>query len=793
MSKTLFIDGQVFQSAAWDRGMGKYSIELVKYLLVDPEYSYQSTYIIFTNQMPLDNEVKQVLKKSAPNVKYLFINLEVPEDPSTADIKKMQSANEMLLNTVLDEYADPQERDYLIMSLFIDQVCSVFPRSNNNILLFYDLIPLQYVERYSKLTSFPNYVKRFKTLFEADIIWSISQTIADDLILNLGLNPQKIYNIDGAPIGRSAHNAIKPDQVYTDNFILMPSGNDLRKNNLKAVRGFEEYIGISGDDVRLVITSRFDDNTKKQLEAYSSRLIFTDNVKESELIWLYQHSKALLFVPEYEGLGLPILEAAESKKLIVCSNIGVFNEISTEAFYYCDQHNIESIGDALARAMNGEGARDKIALYAEILRRYSWPKTAKKALDSLLARPSKLTPTKLNAAVFAPSASGYSDIGKRVLQLHPAMAEYFNIDYYLEKGKTSRSIDRVDYLPVIAQVYSAEEFSKDKYKEYDIVFYHIGNSEYHVETIKDSLYMPGYTIFHDTHLTNIFEGELLTYGYVNEDRVKQEAMLDKTINNKLTSFVTSIVNRQLGIIVHSNYAEEAIRYSLIEASTNPITKVNLPIPTPKLLTNKLDNKQITIGFAGIIHEAKGLDIIELIAGNKEFDNFIIHIFGISLVPDTTIKRLESYPNVIVDVNVTDFEFQTMLRDVDILINYRKDYRGETSAATLEAMRFGVIPIVRKIGWYDELPDDLVLKASSPAEVIEVLRKITQADSAKRYEMSKRAQNYVRDKFNYAAYSEHVFNFVSKHNSNTINDKISQLLKKGSGLKVLLNLIRVRNG
>ena len=786
--RVLFIDGQVFQSAAWDRGMGKYSIALLKHLLVNPYNEYDETFILFTNQMQIPRDVKTKIKKVASNVTHIVANLSVPEDPCTADIISLQAANEIILDEIIQEYAPGAQSDYLIMSLFIDQVCSVFPTSaQKKILLFYDLIPLQFVERYGQLCSFPNYLKRFKTIFEADLIWTISQTVADDIVINLGINPAKIFNIDGAPIERQSTKVQKPSFKMPERYVLMPSGNDLRKNNLLAVQGFEDYLRKSGDDARLIITSHFDDNTRKLLKAYSSNIIFTGNVEEAVLQWLYDHALTLLFVPEYEGLGLPILEAAEARKPIVCSNIGVFNEISTSAFYYCNQFDSDSIGSALADAISGTGLSSKLEEYPSILKRYSWQNTANKALACAAQELQPKLENKPKLAIFAPNPAGYSDIGKRVLQSHPAMAEFFDIDYFLEDGKTSRRLNRPNYLPAIANVFNAETFTKDTYRGYDAVLYHLGNSEYHVETIKNALYLPGYAVFHDTHLTNIFEGELSEYGYVSQDRFNQEALLDQQLKNKTTSFLTSLANSQKGMIVHSNYAEKAIAHTLQQDA--PILKANLPIPTPKQVNQKLPGGQVVIGFAGIIHPAKGLDIIETIAQDVSFLDCKIHIFGLSLVADEVIRRFESYPNVTVDINVTDFEFQQMLRDVDVLVNFRKDYRGETSAATIEAMRFGATPIIRKVGWYDELPDELVLKAASSDEVIEQLKTFINMPLADKKEISLASRKYIEQNFNYQNYAQKIYDFFVAHqNNDTANSNIARELRNGSNLKKIAQII-----
>ncbi len=92
---------------------------------------YKDIYLIFTKNMPLDTEVKNTVKKIAPAIHQVSVDLQVPIDPCKVDILKMQQANEATLAKFIASRSSgtTDEVDYMILSLFIDQVCSVFPRN----------------------------------------------------------------------------------------------------------------------------------------------------------------------------------------------------------------------------------------------------------------------------------------------------------------------------------------------------------------------------------------------------------------------------------------------------------------------------------------------------------------------------------------------------------------------------------------------------------------------------------------------------------------------------------------
>ena len=592
---------------------------------------YREVNVIFTKHMPLSKEAHAEIKKATPSAKFFFLDLKTPEDPNFTNIKNLQQRNEGVLANFVEEHKDGLHADFLILSLFIDQVCSVFPKHTRKILLFYDLIPLQYNKRYSGWAGYKNYLARFKTLLESDLILTISQTVADDLVTELGIAREKLSNIDGAPIKRNHREPSKPNLPLPKRYILMPSGDELRKNNLRAVQGFKKFKESQPEDIFLLATSFFNDATKKELLEISSDVIFTGNVSETELQWLYNHCEAVLFVPEYEGLGLPILEAIEARKPVVCSNITVFNEMSTTAFYYADQLDPLSIADAIAACLSGRNWEKRKEEYPSVEARYTWEQTARKTLEFLERSPRTIqSRAKPRVAVFMPNPNGYSSIGRIGILLHAELSSYFEVDYYLEDGKSQKEFSRPSYLPYVAQTYKASEFNARRYAGYDAVVYHMGNSEYHLETIKNALYLPGYVILHDTYLKNIFEGELTQYGYVSQDRALAEQSLDTMLKSSRSSYITSIVNSQRGVLVHSDYAVTAVGRVLLGASKVPIRKINLPTGTPKMSGMKL-KEQFNIGFAGTIHEAKGIEALEKIIMSSAASSARVYIFGIPII------------------------------------------------------------------------------------------------------------------------------------------------------------------
>ena len=789
LAETIIFDGQVFQSAAWDRGMGKYSLNFLK-AISNAKNSYSNIQILFSKNIKLPQEIKDQIKDISPKAKLIFLDLKVPKVVPNESLQPIKLANHSILQNYIEETFGEKPIDFVILSLFIDQVCSVFPANSNTrkILLFYDLIPLQYSERYSKSWSYPNYLDRFDSLFSADKIFTISQTVADDIIVYTGINPQKIINIDGAPIDRDDIEPKKPSAKLPKKYILMPSGNEIRKNNFRAIEAFEEFRNsTTNKDWQLVLTSYFDEKTKKDLKQLSDNTIFTGNVSEGELRWLYKNSELLLFVSEYEGLGLPLLEALEFDKPVVCSNLKVFNEMTTTAYYYANPYSQTSIAAEIVKAVDRVDFENKKSQYNSILKRYHWDKTAQKALN-FLSIPTEEPITvkdKKRLAIFSPSPSGYSAIGKVVLLQHSALSQYFEIDYFVEHARSDNPFKRTSILENIVNVEDARKFNAKQYANYDAVIYHIGNSEYHLETIKNALHLPGYLIFHDTKLKEVFEDELYKYNFIDKTRLAEELNLDKTFKTSKTAYATSLVNSGLGNIVHSEYSAEALRNIAIEDIE--IKKFNLPVGTPVFQKKRIDSR-FNVGFAGIIHKSKGINIIDNILSMPDSYDIDIYLFGVPMAAPGEIERLESLGNIKIEKAISDFEFENRLSQMDIIVNYRPNYNGETSLTAIEAMRHGVVPIVRRIGWFDELPDECVEKVSKESEIPEAIIKLK--NNPEYLSKKKRAaKKYVEDAHSYHRYANELHEFLNKQSpvNNKLNRQISMYLKQGKTKQEILGL------
>lgn len=771
--RVLLVDGQVFQTAARDRGMGRYSAWLIASIL--RLHAYDTVRILLTKNGCVNPLPEGLARQTFPGAELVYLNL------VDGDKMKLESAadhNKVTLNNYISSQSlERSEVDFLIPSPFQEPVVSVYPDGVKKVVVFYDLIPYLYHTRYQPLMRFDNYLKRFSLLFEADCILAISQAVKDDLMVYLGLPDDRIAAIDGAPI-KSDSSPVLPSFDVPDHYILMPTSDDPRKNNMRSVLGFEEFRATQAVDYKLVITSKIHESEKNRLNLFSKNIIFTGNLPGAELDWLYGHCEAVLFAPESEGLGLPILEAVMAEKRVVCSNLTVFREISTDAFYFCDHESQHSIAAALERALGGTDRSVPNGKYQKILAHYNWEATAERAIEAVSAATVRTVGAKKpRIAVFAPRPDGLSAVGKVVAEGHYALNEIFDVDYYIEQGVSDVSV-RPNFLQYIARCFDARTFGAELYGHYDAVIYHVGNSDYHIESITNSLYLPGYVILHDTNISEAYR-IMTERDMISEERAKMELDMTKTLKLTMSNCLVSVCARQLGIITHSEYAKEAVEE--IGASSDgalrmpKVTVAHLATAVPHMMKEREHNR-FTIGLAGIIADIKGIEVIESIAKDPELSDVDIRLFGFNYASTETLDRLRSYPNVSIATNLTDFDFTNSMSKLDVYVNYRMRYQGETSLSTLEAMRQGVVVIVRNTGWYAELAENTVVKVDAISAVRARLKGLV-ADGDALAALSQRAKASVASGYSHLRYAQSILKSTDRKPRKSPEFRRASLLRR----------------
>ncbi len=375
MKQNILIDSQVLQTSAWKRGMGRYLISLIMGLSKIKEGPKLT--LIFNKDLVLTRECRKILSKIAPDADLYFLQF----------AKGMSDLVEERNSRILDEFIEQNKLQSSIFvngSIFTFDYQPAFPSLTINTCIFYDIIPYKHWNIFNRYFPAEEYSRRFKYIYKCEHIFAISKTVKNDLHNYFLIPENKVTNISGAEIPHFLeHNDYLDSPLFSGRYVLLPGGDSPHKNMLRAIKAFDEFNSQFGDSLRLIITSYYSDENIERMNQLSSNIVLTGNIPENKLRSLYKNAELIIFPSIDEGLGLPLLEAVYYGRKVACSDIPVFREISSSAFYFFDPKNVQDIQRALMDAFVGIDWEHKLKAYNKIRETFTWHETANRLLKAL--------------------------------------------------------------------------------------------------------------------------------------------------------------------------------------------------------------------------------------------------------------------------------------------------------------------------------------------------------------------------------------------------------------------------
>lgn len=222
-----------------------------------------------------------------------------------------------------------------------------------SIVTIHDLIYLTYPNDFSIIDR-NIYNLKFKSACKtADKIIAVSQSTKNDLIRFYQLNPDKIevcYQTCNehfkAQLQKQTLIEISKTYKLPKNFMLYVGSVIARKNLLGIVKAM--HLLKPDNKIPLVVVG--DGNAYlKKVKAYihnhqlEKEIIFIKPKHYTHLPAIYQLADLFIYPSQYEGFGIPIIEALWSKTPVITSNLSSLPEAAGPGAFYCDPANPESI------------------------------------------------------------------------------------------------------------------------------------------------------------------------------------------------------------------------------------------------------------------------------------------------------------------------------------------------------------------------------------------------------------------------------------------------------------------
>lgn len=180
-------------------------------------------------------------------------------------------------------------------------------------------------------------------------------------------------------------------QKYTgghDYFMFIGSLHP-RKNVSGLLNAFDSFVSKYRTDHKVVIvgekmffTSELD-LTYNQMR-FGDDVVFTGRLDTSELKYVLGAATAMVFVPFFEGFGIPIVEAMYAGVPVIASNTTSLPEVAGDAALYVDPNDVDDIAAAMHKIESDEKLRNELIERGKRQRdKFSWDMTADRLWHSI--------------------------------------------------------------------------------------------------------------------------------------------------------------------------------------------------------------------------------------------------------------------------------------------------------------------------------------------------------------------------------------------------------------------------
>jgi glycosyltransferase involved in cell wall biosynthesis len=392
-------------------------------------------------------------------------------------------------------------------------------------------------------------------------------------------------------------------------------------------------------------------------------------------------------------------------------------------------------------------------------------------LRQKLAYVSPLPPQKTGIA-------GYS------ADLLPELSRYYDIDVVTDHPQVDDP-----WILANCQLRSVEWFRQNAIR-YQRVIYHFGNNPMHAFMFDLLDKIPGVVVLHDFYLSDV-QWYCQVYGIKPDIWIKQlyeghgyKAVADfhrDGVHGTLAKYPGSlgVINQALGVIVHSKHSEslahqwygERARCSVIPLLRVPAGNPDREHARAVLGLKKDDFVVCSFGFMGktkLNHRLLAAwEDSTLLREDRNCKLFFVGQNDASDYGNDIEQQLNKreQPSSVSIVGWTDARtYELYLAAADVGVQLRELSRGETSAAVLDCLNYGLATVVNANGSMAELPDNVLIKLAddfSDSQLTQALEQLRNDPSA-RASLGNEAATYVQSTHAPASCAQRYFEDIEAH-------------------------------
>lgn len=197
-------------------------------------------------------------------------------------------------------------------------------------------------------------------------------------------------NPDFQPISEEEKVIIRDRIAQGKPYFLFVGSLHPRKNLNRLILAYEQFIKQnSSSEFQLVIVGaalwKEEDFSSELDPAIWKRIHFEGHVPLQELTKIVAAADVFVFVPYFEGFGIPLVEAMQSGVPIISGNLTSLPEVAGDAALYCDPMSVESIAEKIIELTSDQKLQSELIQKGlERAKLFTWDNAAQKVWEVII-------------------------------------------------------------------------------------------------------------------------------------------------------------------------------------------------------------------------------------------------------------------------------------------------------------------------------------------------------------------------------------------------------------------------
>ena len=337
--------------------------------------------------------LKRISKEHPEHEFYFFFDKEPDAsfifESNVKAIKLFPPARHPFLYILFFEWAIPRALKKYNIDYFISPDGFIPLRSNiPSLSVIHDINFEHRPEDFSFLTRwyytsfFPKFARK------SNRIATVSNYSKNDIVNTYHISSDKIdvvYNGSNdkyVPISIVDKEKTKLEYTNAEDYFLYVGSLNPRKNIIGLLKSFDLFKQKTNSTIKLLIVGRvmhnnnyFSDTLNNLI--FKDDVLFTGHVHSDKLHYIIASAYAMVYVPFFEGFGIPVIEAMYCDTPVITSNVTSLPEVGGEAVLYVNPYEVQSIAEALINLHTNASLRNELISKGRIQRqKFTWDKTS---------------------------------------------------------------------------------------------------------------------------------------------------------------------------------------------------------------------------------------------------------------------------------------------------------------------------------------------------------------------------------------------------------------------------------